>query len=133
MSKRRVKRFIFLLLMFIFSPLLLVSISLIVILEIIICPFELLIYKKKYAFLGTYYPLSWYFNRIIIKIDKFLLTNNYNYTYDKLNKVFFVNDKIIYFKISDIKNIRNIYGQNGNYRFIRINTKENIIQLRKEL
>lgn len=119
--------------MFIFSPLLLVFISAIVIIEVIIWPFELLIHKKKYAFLGKYYPLSWYFNSIIIHTNSFLLENKYIFVYDNVNKAFIVNNKIVYFKTSNIKSIRNVYSQKEQYKFMRINKKEEIIQLRKEL
>lgn len=107
-EKRRIK---FTILLYLFSPLLIIYFILLTITGIVFMPIEYYIYKKKFMILGSYYPLILKFERVIIKTIKYLNLKNIEYVYDKENKTIYLSkcNAFIKFRNSNKNYINNIH------------------------
>lgn len=110
------------LILFIASPFLLVFVLLFCIIYTLIAPFEYILYKSKYLFLGKYYPYKLYFERLAIYFFKHIKKfNKENYLkYNSQWRYFIYNDICYYFKYSNVSNIHD--------KKIKITSKKDILR-----
>ena len=116
-------------LLFICSPFILSLMIIVVILTCILWPLEYVIYKKKYSYLGKFYPLKLYFERIIINFKNQLDIKDNNYVYDNENKCFVITNKdvIISFKMSNRREIEKLVKTQDQFtKIILVKDKQDI-------
>lgn len=133
MSKLKIKKSISYiwegLLLFIAAPFILVIMIIVSVLTCFLWPIEYLIYKKKYYYLGKYYPLKLYFEHLIIYFKNQLDLKDNNYVYNQNSRCFAIEDKkvIILFKISNRREIEKLVKTQDKFtKMILVKNKQDI-------